>query len=75
MDCRELKPIMDSYISDELLIETNHDVLRHLENCSDCRREMSDRRALKLRIRHTIRSSSEMQIDPGFAARTTAGLR
>ena len=49
MYCKEFKGIMDSYISDELLIETNHEVLRHLENCSDCRDELAERRNLKLR--------------------------
>lgn len=66
---------MDSYISDELLVETNHDVLRHLENCPDCRREMSDRRALKLRFRHTMKSAAESQIDPIFAGRSAVRLR
>ncbi|MEP6787994.1 MAG: zf-HC2 domain-containing protein [Acidobacteriota bacterium] len=75
MDCRELKAIMDSYISDELLVETNHDVLGHLENCPDCRREMSDRRALKLQFRHTMKNAVETQIDPIFAARAAVGLR
>lgn len=75
MDCRELKAIMDSYISDELLVETNHDVLRHLESCPDCRREMSDRRALKLQIRHAIKNVAETQLDPIFAARAAAELR
>ncbi len=66
---------MDSYISDELLIETNHDVLRHLENCPGCRNEMSDRRELKMRLRQTFRGAAETQIDPIFAARMTTNLR
>ena len=75
MYCKEFKGIMDSYISDELLIETNHEVLRHLENCMDCRHELADRRNLKLRIRQTLKNAAEMQIDPIFAKRVTTGLR
>jgi hypothetical protein len=75
MDCRELKAMMDSYISDELLIETNHEVLRHLENCADCRGEMSSRRALKDQLRHAVKSSDEMQIDAVFYSRTAAKLK
>ena len=67
--------MMDSYISDELLIETNHEVLRHLENCADCRYEMSSRRALKSQLRHAVKNSTEMQLDPIFASRTAANLR
>ncbi|MFZ1700158.1 MAG: zf-HC2 domain-containing protein [Pyrinomonadaceae bacterium] len=75
MDCREMKTMMDSYISDELLVETNHDVLRHLENCRDCRGEMADRRALKLRVRHTVVNATETEVDPVFASRLTRELR
>lgn len=67
--------MMDSYISDELLVETNHDVLRHLENCPDCRGDMADRRALKLRLRHTVVNSPETVVDPVFASRLTRELR
>ena len=75
MDCRELKVMMDSYIGDELLIETNHEVLRHLENCVDCRREMSSRRALKSQLRNAIKGAAEMQIDNIFYSRTVASLK
>lgn len=75
MDCTELKAMMDSYISDELLIETNHEVLRHLENCPDCRSEMSSRRALKTQLRHAVKNSAEAQIDSVFHSRTVAHLK
>ena len=75
MDCKELKEMFDSYISDELLVETNHGVLRHLEKCSDCRRELSDRRNLTRQIRRAVKGSSETQLDPVFASRVTRQLR
>jgi anti-sigma factor RsiW len=75
MDCREFKTMIDSFISDELLVETNHEVLAHLETCPDCAHRLSERRALLLRIRHTLRSADEMKISPAFAARMTADLR
>jgi len=75
MDCRELRPMFDSYTSDELLIETNHEVLRHLENCTACRGEMAERRSLKLRLRHAVRNASEMQIVPAFSRQLSASLQ
>lgn len=75
MDCREFTTLMDSYISDELLVETNHEVLRHLENCPDCRREVADRRFLKLRFRETLKNADETRINPAYAMRVAAGLR
>lgn len=67
--------MMDSYISDELLVETNHDVLRHIENCADCRAEMASRRMLKTRLREVVLSSSESSIDPVFYSRMSTTLK
>lgn len=75
MNCREFKEMMDSYISDELLVETNHEVLKHLGDCADCRREISAQRALRARIRKAVKNSPEMQINSAFAARLESNLR
>ena len=40
-DCRQIRELMDSYISGELTVESNHDVLRHLERCESCRAELA----------------------------------
>jgi anti-sigma factor RsiW len=42
-DCRRVRELMDSYISGELTVESNHDVLRHAERCDACRGELSRR--------------------------------
>ena len=42
-DCRQVRELMDSYIGGELTVESNHDVLRHVERCAACRSEL-DRR-------------------------------
>ena len=47
MDCRSFKDLLDSYLSGELAVETNHGVLRHAEQCATCRREMVARRDLR----------------------------
>ncbi len=75
MDCREFKAIVDSYISDELLVETNHEVLQHLEKCANCRNEMSRRRDLRLQLTNAVRMNSDSMIDPAFQSRTVATLR
>lgn len=75
MNCQQFREIMDSYISDELLVETNHEVLRHLENCPACRRELSAHRNLRAKLRSAVKTSPEMQINPAFAARLQTNLR
>ena len=42
-DCRQVRELMDSYISGELTVESNHDVLRHVERCEACRSELERR--------------------------------
>lgn len=75
MDCREFRTLIDSFISDELLVETNHEVLSHLETCEECTNELAERQTLLLRIRQTVRGAEEMKMDPAFATRVTAELR
>jgi len=42
-DCRPVRELMDSYISGELTVESNHEVLRHVERCDACRAELARR--------------------------------
>ncbi|MFN0138670.1 MAG: anti-sigma factor family protein [Pyrinomonadaceae bacterium] len=73
MNCQEFDEIADSYLSDELLVETNHGLIRHLESCSDCRNALGERRELRTRLRSVVRSSSE--IDPAFVRRVRSQIR
>lgn len=74
MNCREFNEIIDSYLAGELLVETNHDVLRHLEHCPACRGELADHRTFRNRLRSAVRNAPDVQIDPAFAARLKESL-
>ncbi len=65
----------DSYIGDELLVETNHEVLRHLENCAACRNELAAHRRFRARVRLAVVNSPESQINSLFASRLQTNLR
>lgn len=67
--------MMDSYLGDELLVETNHEVLHHLENCPACRSEMAARRGLLRQMRSAFRIAPEMQMRPAFAVKLRNDLR
>ena len=69
MDCQEFRRLIDSYLNDELLVETNHDVLRHLETCRDCREQLGLRRELRGRLRNALRTQPNVQISNAFSAR------
>jgi hypothetical protein len=62
MDCREFRDVIDSYLCGELLVETNHEILRHAEQCPACREEMAARRNLRERLQRAgaqVRLSEE----------------
>jgi len=47
--CEKTQKSLDAYVDNELLVETNQEVLKHLENCPACSE------ALKLRLRNKAR--------------------
>lgn len=74
MQCRDFREVADSYLSDELLIETNHDMIAHLEECADCRRELAARREVRSKLRSASLKAPENQMRPEFAERFIARL-
>lgn len=59
MECKEVRSLADAYLSEQLLVETTHGVVQHLERCQACRAELDARR----RLRHTLRSAFEQAPD------------
>jgi hypothetical protein len=67
MNCRDFREMIDSYLSDELLTETNHDVLRHLEDCPECRQVIESRRGVRRHLKSAVRSAPEYRCGNDFA--------
>jgi len=72
LDCRNLKEMLDSYLSGELSVETNHAVLRHLEQCPACRNELAARRTLRDALR---RATAQTRFSADAMARLRERLR
>jgi Putative zinc-finger len=70
--CERIRRYMDSYINNELLVETNHEVLRHLESCPSCAAEVEVRTRLKNRLKTAVRCQS---VPPELQARVREALR
>jgi len=58
--CARIRRHLDAYLSNELLVETTSDVLRHLESCEACSRELEAR----TRVRDALRRVAVSQIPP-----------
>lgn len=74
MQCREFKEMADSYLSNELMVETNHGVIAHLEHCAECRQELKARRELRGILRDAFIKAPENQLRPEFADQLSAQL-
>jgi hypothetical protein len=75
MECRDVRELADSFLSEQLLVETNHELLRHLETCPVCRREMTDRRALRDKLRSAFVHAQDLSPRPDLAAELRTRLR
>jgi hypothetical protein len=72
MDCREFRDVIDSYLCGELLVETNHEILRHAEQCPACREEMAARRSLGERLQ---RAGAQVRLSEEAKERLRESLR
>lgn len=54
LECRQVRDLMDSYLSEELSVETNHGFLRHLAECRDCAAELKRRQRLRALLSETL---------------------
>ncbi len=72
MECRNFKELLDSYLSDELAVESNHLIIRHSEMCPTCRSEMAARRKMRSRLRDSVKATTA---SPEFKNRLRARLR
>lgn len=75
MECRRFQDLADSYLAEELLVETNHDLIRHLESCPACREELAARRRLRTVLRSAFTGAEELRPAVDFEARVRARLR
>ncbi|MFN7985270.1 MAG: zf-HC2 domain-containing protein [Vicinamibacterales bacterium] len=75
MDCRTVVELADAYLSGQLLVETNHELVRHLETCPACREELAARRALRDRLRTAWLQDASLQPRADFAAQLAARLQ
>lgn len=75
MSCRDARELADSFLSDQLLVETMHDIVRHLETCPACRAEFEARRTLRKRLQTAIDAAPTLGPSPAFLASLTERLR
>jgi anti-sigma factor RsiW len=53
--CQKFRAKIDSYIDNELLTESNLQMLEHFSRCSSCTREAQERRDMRKRLQNAVR--------------------
>jgi hypothetical protein len=54
--CERYRRYFDAYVDNELLVETNQDVLQHLMSCTECTRILESRARMKQLVRNAVKS-------------------
>jgi hypothetical protein len=70
--CERYRRYFDAYLDNELLVETNHDVLQHLSSCGECARILEGRARTKQLVRDAV---TKEQAPPELAAALRSRLR
>ena len=69
MHCRDVRELADTYLDGELLTETSHDIVRHLESCRACRSDVEWRRQLRPALAAAFERARDLRPDPRFATK------
>ncbi len=61
MDCKVVRPLADAYLSEQLLVETTHAVVAHLDRCPTCRADFEAQRRLRVATRLAFEAAPDLQ--------------
>ena len=70
--CRKVRAYLDSYLNNELLVETTHEVLRHLEQCAECAEALENQRRVKALLKNAVMKETA---SPALEDRIRRGIR
>jgi len=70
--CQKFRAKLDSYIDNELLTESNLEMIEHFRRCTSCTEEAQERRNVRRRLRDAVR---EVPVPPGLEDRVRDRLR
>lgn len=67
MECRDARELAESFITEQLLVETTQEIVRHLDRCPPCRAEFESQRRLRAATRSAFERSPALAMLPHFA--------
>ena len=73
-ECRATRERADAFLSEQLLVETTQDIVRHLEGCPACRAEFAARRRLRSALKSSFENAGDLQPSAEFVGALRARL-
>ena len=70
--CQRFRAKLDSYIDNELLTESNLEIMEHFRSCMPCTQEAQERRNVRKRLQNAMR---DVKVPPGLEGRVRNRLR
>ena len=74
MNCRDVRQLADLFVSEELLPETSHGILRHLEHCPSCQMQIDARHGFRRSLQAAFNRVPDLQPRADFAVWLRNGL-
>ncbi len=75
MECREVRPLIEAFVSEQLLVETTQAIVTHLERCPGCRAEVDGLRRMRTALRSGVETSADLSPRPEFLSILAARLQ
>ena len=70
--CSGVRAKLDSYIDNELLAETNIEIVEHVQRCTSCTREAEERQRVRAQLQRAVR---DVRVPSGLEGRVKDRLR
>lgn len=71
-ECAQIRPLLDGYVSNELLVETGVEVMRHVAECPECLAELNGREQVRANVRRAVQG---VRAPSGLEAQILRGIR
>ena len=75
MECREVRPLIEAFVSEQLLVETTQAIVAHVERCPGCRAEVDGLRRMRAAIRSAVETSADLSPRAEFLSMLTPRLQ
>jgi anti-sigma factor RsiW len=75
MECRDVRPLVEAFVTEQLLVETTQAIEAHLDQCAACHAEVNGLRRLRAATQSAFLNAPALRARPEFLAALGARLQ